>query len=138
MIAYRVEDLETSQGPYRRFVECYSDSCAVCFEGDSHIEDTLRYDHGYGDHDHPAWPTFVSDITPLMLAGFQSIEDLKVWFNDYLDALHEQGYVIGVYETDTAMSYYCHFGAFAYDERVFGNRQLIFVGKKISHLPLTD
>lgn len=139
MKAYRVEHLITGVGPYNNQFEC-DDDCEIC-ESDRHIEETLKYAHTTSDPNHPGWMQWADQTSVHMLAGFQSIEELTVWFRRYLNDLHDQGYVIGVYESDTAMSYYCHSVWNRFDMEYVkqtGQRQLIFAGKRISHLPLTD
>lgn len=87
MIIYRVEHISDHTGPYNGTGSIYMD---------------------HSDSNHPSmrqefYAIYTSIDSAEWFFGFTSAEALSLWFEEYIQELHDAGNVIGMYECDTVI-----------------------------------
>lgn len=119
MRVFRVEHDTTGVGPY---------------QNNTDISHDLNVTHNASGV-HQPWQSWTLSYTDDDLAGFASLEDLHRWFDGFTSVLTEEGYVVGVYESDDITEFV---KLLAEDEPSSGSLpQLIFGGGKlVGKLPL--
>ncbi|NYI06093.1 hypothetical protein [Allostreptomyces psammosilenae] len=63
--------------------------------------DQMGWEHADDDHPIPQWDPKLYTVQPSEVCGLDSLESLRAWFDGWIDALRDSGFVIGLYEVPT-------------------------------------